>query len=78
MITGHEFQCEWTPFPNKKTWTIEMNVKTESIILLHTRNTPQNRDRHYLRVRSWKKVFQAKVSKKQAGIAILISNNIDF
>ena len=32
-----------------------------------------NKDRHYLRVKGWKKVFQAKGPKKQAELAILIS-----
>jgi hypothetical protein len=37
-----------------------------------------NRDRHYLRVKSWKKVFQSNGHKKQPWIAILKSNKIDF
>jgi exonuclease III len=37
-----------------------------------------NKDRHYLRVKGWKKIFQAKGPRKQAGVAILISNEIDF
>jgi exonuclease III len=36
------------------------------------------KDRHYLRVKSWKTHFQANGPKKQAGVAILISNKIDF
>jgi exonuclease III len=34
--------------------------------------------RHYLRVKGWKTIFQANGPKKQAGVAILISNKIDF
>jgi exonuclease III len=37
-----------------------------------------NKDRHYLRVKGWNTVFQANSPKKQAGVAILISNKIDF
>jgi hypothetical protein len=37
-----------------------------------------NKDRHYLRVKGWKKVFQENGPRKQAGDAILISNKIDF
>ena len=36
-----------------------------------------NKDRYYLRVRGWKKVIPANGSRKQAGVAILISNKID-
>jgi exonuclease III len=32
----------------------------------------------YLRVTGWKTIFQAKRLKQQAGVAILISNKIDF
>ena len=37
-----------------------------------------NKDSYYLRIKHWKKIFQANVPKKQAGIAILIYNKIDF
>ena len=37
-----------------------------------------NKDRHYLSIKGWKKVFQANGLRKQAGVAILISNKIDF
>jgi exonuclease III len=37
-----------------------------------------DKDRHYIRVKSWKTFFQANGPKKQAGVAILIMNKIDF
>jgi hypothetical protein len=37
-----------------------------------------DKDRHYLRVKGWKTIFQANGPKKQAGVAILISNKINF
>jgi exonuclease III len=37
-----------------------------------------NKDRHYLRVKGWKKTFQANGPGKQAGVVIQISNKIDF
>jgi exonuclease III len=36
------------------------------------------KDRHYLRVKGWKTIFQANGLKKQAEVAILILNKIDF
>ena len=36
------------------------------------------KDRHYLRVKGWKIIFQANGPKKQAGVAILIPDKIDF
>ena len=53
-------------------------MKTGSILLLYTRNTPQPKDRHYLRVKDWEKIFQSSVPKKEVGVAILISNKIDL
>ena len=36
------------------------------------------RDTYRLKVRGWKKIFHANGSQKKAGIAILISDKIDF
>jgi exonuclease III len=38
----------------------------------------RDKDRHYLRVKGWKKILQANGPKKQAGVAILILNKIDL
>jgi hypothetical protein len=38
----------------------------------------RDKDKHYLRVKVWKNFFQANGPKKQAGVAILIPNKIDF
>ena len=38
----------------------------------------RDNDRYYLRVKGWKTIFQASGLKKQAGIAVQISNKIDF
>ena len=55
-----------------------MATQTGPNILLLTWNLPQGKDRHYLRVKGWKTIFQANGPKKQAGVAILLSNKIDF
>jgi exonuclease III len=39
---------------------------------------PRKKDRHYLRRKGWKTIFQANGLKKQAGVAIQISNKMDF
>ena len=36
------------------------------------------KDKHYLRVKGWKTILQANGLRKQAGIAILLSDKIDF
>jgi hypothetical protein len=37
-----------------------------------------DKDRHYLRVKGWKTIFQVNVPKKHVGVAILILNKVDF
>ena len=36
------------------------------------------RDTYRLKVKCWKKIFHANADKKKAGVAILISDKIDF
>jgi exonuclease III len=38
----------------------------------------RDKDRNYLRVKGWNTIFQANDMKKQAGVAILITNKVDF
>jgi exonuclease III len=38
----------------------------------------REKDRYYLRMKGWKTILQANGLKKQAGLAILLSNKIDF
>ena len=37
-----------------------------------------NKDRHYLRIKVWKTIFQTNDPKNQAEVAILISDQIDI
>jgi exonuclease III len=37
-----------------------------------------NRNKHRLRVKGWKKIYQANGPQKQAGVAILVSDKVDF
>ena len=37
-----------------------------------------SRDTYKWKVRGWKKIFHAKWNQKKAGVAILISDKIDF
>jgi exonuclease III len=37
-----------------------------------------DRNKHWLRVKDWKKIYQANGPPKQAGVAILISDKVDF
>ena len=46
--------------------------------MLSTREPLQTRDTYRLKVRGWRKIFHANGNQKKAGVAILISDKIDF
>ena len=46
--------------------------------MLLTRDHLKTRDTYRLKVKGWKKIFHANRDQKKAGVAILISNKIDF
>ena len=46
--------------------------------MLPTRDPPQKRGHIRLKVKGWKRIFHANRDEKKAGVAILISNKIDF
>jgi len=51
-----------------------MDTKTRPLYMLSTRDLPQYR----LKVKGWKNIFHANGDQKKAGVAILISDKIDF
>ena len=55
-----------------------MDTKTRLIHMLSTRDHFRPRDTYRLKVRGWKKIFHANGSQKKAGVAILISDKIDY
>ena len=46
--------------------------------MLSARNPPKTGDTYRLKEKGWKKIFQANRDQKKAGVAILISDKIDF
>ena len=55
-----------------------MDTKQETSFCCLKETHLNHKDRHLLRGKGWEKIFQANGSKKQASVAILISNKIDF
>ena len=55
-----------------------MDTKTRSLYMLPTGDPPQNKDTYRLKVKAWRKIFHANRDQKKAGVAILISDKIDF
>ena len=46
--------------------------------MLPRRDPPQTMDTYRLKMKGWKKIFHANGDKKKAGVAIFISDKIDF
>ena len=46
--------------------------------MLPTRDPSQEKDLHRLKVKGWKQIFQANRQEKTAGVAIFISDKMDF
>jgi exonuclease III len=64
--------------PIKRHRLTDWSCKQDPIFCCIEETHLKDKDRHYLRVKGWKTIFQANDPKKQAGEAILISNKIDF
>ena len=60
----------------KKTQTNRMDAKIQSSAA-STKHL-NIKDGYHLKVKGWKDMFQSKGHKKQASVAILISNKVDF
>ena len=55
-----------------------MDTKTRPYIYCLQETHFRPRDTYRLKVRGWKKIFHANGNLKKAGVAILISDKIDF
>jgi exonuclease III len=59
------------------TWQTRLRRKIPTICCLQE-TILINRNKHWLRVKGWKKIYQTNGPRKQAGVAILISDKKDF
>jgi hypothetical protein len=63
--------------PSKDTiWQTQLKRKIQQSYLQETHLIDRNK--HWLRVKCWKKLYEANESWKQAGVAILTSGKVDF
>ena len=53
-------------------------MKTRPVYMLFTRDPPQTQRNIQTEVRRWEKVFHVNGNQKKTGVAILISDKIDF
>ena len=64
--------------PSKRQRLAEWMKKQDPYICCLQQTHLKTRDTYRLRVKGWKKIFYANRDQKIAGVAILISNKIDF
>ena len=65
------------PQPKGKDWLNGYKNKTP-IYAVYKRHTSKQRDTYRLKVKGWRKIFHTNRDQKKAGVAILISDKIDF
>ena len=65
------------PQPKDKDWLNGYKNKT-TIYAVYKRLTSKQRDTYRLKVKGWEKIFHANGDQKKAGVAIFISDKIDF
>ena len=70
-------KCKWVECPNQKTKT-EWIQKQDPYICCLQETHFKTRDTYRLEVKGWKKILHANGDQKKAGVAILISDKIDF
>ena len=64
--------------PTKRQRLAEWKQKQDSYICCLQETDLKTRDTYRLKVKGWKKIFHANRDQKKAGVAILISDKIDF
>ena len=64
--------------PTKRQRLAEWIQKQDPYICCLQEANLKTRDTYRLKVKSWKKIFHANRDQKKAGVAILISDKIDF
>ena len=71
-------KCKWIKCSNQKTYTGWVDTKTRLYICCLQETHFRPRDTYRLKVRGWKKIFHVNGNQNKAGVAILISDKIDF
>jgi exonuclease III len=64
--------------PIKRNWLANWIKKEDPTICCLQKTHFIDRNKHWLRVKGWKKIYQANGPRKQAGVAIFISDKVDF
>ena len=69
---------KWVKCSNQETKTSQMDTKQNPYICYRQETHIKPRHTYRLKVRGWKMIFHANGDQKKAGVAILLSEKIDF
>ena len=72
------FKCKWIKYSNQKTQSGWMDTKQDTHLCCLQETHFRPKDTCRLKVRGWKNIFHANGKQKKAGVAILISDEIDL
>ena len=71
-------KCKWVECPNQKTKIGWMDTKTRPLYMLSTRDPRQNKGHIQSESEGLEIIFHTNGDQRKAGVAILISDKIDF
>ena len=77
ILINNYLKCKWIEHPNQKTKT-EWIQKQDPYICCLQETHFKIRNTYRLKVKGWKRIFHANGDQTKAGVAILISDKIDF
>jgi hypothetical protein len=63
--------------PSKDNWQTGLKRKIQQSVV-YRRPISLTEKKHWLRVKGWKKIYEANDPQKQAEVAMLISDKVDF
>ena len=78
ILINNYLKCKQLNAPTKRQRLAEWIQKQDPYICCLQETHLKIRDIYRLKVKGWKKLFQANGDQKKAGVAILISDKIDF
>ena len=78
ILINDYLKCKWVECPNQKAKTGQKDTKTRPLYMLSTWDPPQTKGHIQTESEGLEKVFHANGDQKKAGVAILISDKIDF
>ena len=78
MLINNYLKCKWVECPQKRQRLAEWIQKQDPYICCLQETHLKTRDTYRLKVKGWKKIFHTNGDQKKAGVAILISDKINF